>query len=313
MAELLCKEDDFEVRLENTHSIEHQDLFFFHSNDFINRKEESSLLFFNLYVDRKNLVSIAFKMVDQVAISLPQSPFGGLITGLTVNEKLITSLLTTVKEFFQKKQLRIHITTHPDSYKSQSDKLRNIFTSLEFHSNCSDINQHIAIDQEDLRTKMNTSRAKQLDLCIHNRYQFKKLSSSFLEESFNLIEECLKVKNYPITMSLDNLKEAFNTFPERYLIFGVFNKNIMIATAISIIINDKILYNFYHGDMLANRQMSPMSLLLSGIYTHCQQVGFKILDLGISTDQGVINKGLFYFKRSCGAESSDKISYQLEV
>jgi hypothetical protein len=313
MAELLYQDDGFEVRLESSHSIEHQKLLFFHSNEFINRDKESSPLFFNLYADGKSLASIVFEVVDQEAISLPQSPFGGVITGEPINEELMISLLTIVKKFFQNKQQKIHITTYPDSYKAPNNRINTVFITLGFQTSCSNINQHIVIDQDKLSTKMNNSRIKQLNLCIDSGYQFKKLKPSFLEQSYGLIEECLKVKGYPLTMSLNNLKEMFNTFPDRYLIFGVFEKNIIIATAISVNVNDKILYNFYHGDNLNNRQHSPMTLLISGIYAYCQQENFEVLDLGISTDQGVLNEGLFYFKRSCGAVSSDKISYELKA
>ena len=101
----------------------------------------------------------------------------------------------------------------------------------------------------------------------------------------------------------------FKLFPGDYLLFGVFDKNKLIATSVCIKVNDKILYCFYIGDALAFRPHSPITLLINGIYEYCQTNDFKMLDLGISTDKGILNKGLYAFKKTFGSFDSYKLTF----
>ena len=67
-------------------------------------------------------------------------------------------------------------------------------------------------------------------------------------------------------MTFKDLKAMFRLFQGAYLLFGVFDKNKLIATSVCIKVNDKILYCFYIGDALAFRPHSPITLLISEIY-----------------------------------------------
>jgi len=314
MAEVLYKNGSTEIRLDEFHSINNKGLAFFHTSEFINRRKESTPLFFNLYEAGKPLTSIAFEIVDHQAISLPKSPFGGIITNQGVDQQQLERYLKTIIDYFQKNKVRtIQIKNPPDCYTSSQRTIDNALLNAGFSISHTDINQHVTVDQTSLRQKVSSNRTKQLDLCDHHQYEFKKLNSSYLGQAYDLITECLEAKRFPITMTKVEIKNAFLAFPAHYILFGIFDKSDMIATAISVKVNNKILYNFYHGDRLAYRKTSPVAMLLIGIYAYCQQQQFDIFDLGISTDQGVLNEGLFNFKKSCNAVTSKKISYFLNL
>lgn len=310
MAEVLFKDGDTEIRIEQTHSIVSQNLLFFHTKEFITRIKDKSPVFFNLYRENKPFVSIAFEIVDGVAVSLPQSPFGGFIINESFEKNLIKIFLIIIIKHFRE-QLSIQIKLPSDSYSQFHEEIHAILANAGFSTLCLDINQHISVDQQTFIDKINRNRRRKLESNISQGFIFKKLDTSYLNKAYELIKECRIDKGYPVTMTLEALQNSFSVFPERYFLFGVFDKNEMIATAISIRVSNKILYNFYHGDRLSHRKNGPVTLLVAGIYEYCQQQGFEILDLGISTDKGVLNEGLFYFKESCGATSTDKVSYSM--
>ena len=52
-------------------------------------------------------------------------------------------------------------------------------------------------------------------------------------------------------------------------------------------------------------------MLVGKIYEYCQQNGIAVLDLGISSENGILNEGLFNFKKNLGSETSNKSTYQL--
>ncbi len=313
MAKSLFNDGNIEIRVESHHSIAPHDLLFFHSNEFINRKESASPVFFNLYESERPLASIAFEVADHLAISLPQSPFGGFIFDRLINQEVLEVYLKTIVQYYQNKNFGVQIKMAADGYHTFQKGIATALESLGFSLLYVETNQHVVIDQQDFAKKINRNRKRKLEMCSRQNYEFRKIDSSYLTESYRLISECRADKNYPVTMTLEALQVAFDSFPEQYLLFGIFDQSEMIATSVSIRVSNEILYNFYHGDRLSHRLSSPVTMLTSGIYAYCQEHSFKILDLGISTAKGVLNEGLYSFKKSCGAVSSDKRSYELKI
>jgi hypothetical protein len=67
-------------------------------------------------------------------------------------------------------------------------------------------------------------------------------------------------------MSLKALAEMFNLFGKEDLLFGVFDKDLMIASSVCIKVSEEIFYCFYVGDHLRYRAHSPVTGLIAGIY-----------------------------------------------
>lgn len=309
MANTHFKDNNTEVRIEQTHSIVNQSLFFFHRNGFIKRKKDTNPIFFNLYQKNSFCVSIAFEIVNNEAISLPQSPFGGFIVEKPIDQELLQEFLEVIINYFKERKLNIHIKLSSDCYSPFGKTAHASLINTSFSTLYIEVNQHITIESKSFIQKANRNRNRKLKLCVNQDFSFEKLDISYLSTAHELITECRVDKGYPVTMTLKELQTSFVSFPANYFLFGVFDKKELIAAAISVKVNHRILYNFYHGDRLTQRQNSPVTLLVSGIYAYCQQQQFEILDLGISTNQGALNKGLYSFKESCGAISSDKRSY----
>lgn len=64
---------------------------------------------------------------------------------------------------------------------------------------------------------------------------------------------------------------------------------------------------FWGDDPEAKLKWSPMNLLVRDTVQHCIQTGARVLDLGISTEDGVPNGGLCRFKRSVGARAEARL------
>ena len=156
---------------------------------------------------------------------------------------------------------------------------------------------------------LNTHKKRRLRQAESLDFSFREIPLNYLEEAYSLIVESRESKGYPVTMTFKDLEAMFKLFPSDYLLFGVFDKNKLIAASACIKVNNKILYCFYIGDALAFRPHSPITLLINGIYRYCQESHFKMLDLGISTDKGVLNKGLYAFKKTFGSFDSHKLTF----
>ena len=203
------------------------------------------------------------------------------------------------------------IRCFPEVYdKGQSEIIQRALVRSGFAIKCEDITQVVPIFE---KMDLNIHKKRRIRKCLALGFTFRQVGVDLLSESYSLIVESRNQKAYPITMTMKELERMFILFPEDYLLFGIFDKSKMIATSVCIKINSKILYSFYIGDDIAYRSLSPVTLLISGIYDFCQLHRYELLDLGISTDMGILNNSLYAFKKSFGSFDSRKLTFEKKL
>lgn len=247
-------------------------------------------------------------------ISLSRSPFGGFVLSDQVN--VVAGLQQLIPKFLKwatdQGITSIVIRCMPEVYDPIGNKkIKEILIQYGFLVRYHDTTQVLSVSKQPPR--MADDRKHALKKCMKMGFVFQQVDWSKLDEAYDLIVESRKSKRYPVTMTLADLIEAFEKFPDHYLLFGVFTDNRMIATSVSIVVNDQILYCFYLGDSLAYRQYSPVTFLVTGIYQYCNARNITLLDLGISTDRGILNEGLYRFKKSLGCLDSDKLTFEKKI
>jgi len=120
-------------------------------------------------------------------------------------------------------------------------------------------------------------------------------------------------KGYVISMTYDQITDMVQAFPGRFHFFTITHAGKVIAGAVCIAINSEVLYVFYWGDLPGYETFSPVVLLAEGIYAFAQQLGFRVFDVGRSTENGVPNPGLIRFKEKLGFEASLKLTFRKEL
>lgn len=278
--------------------------FIFHRPDFVFRHGLDQIKTFSA-----DGTCIHFTSVNNQLISLSKSPFGGFSLPFGFEENSINKLLTSIDQYaFQQGITKIEIRCHPDVYNEQeSNCINKKLADADYQVMYHDLAQVIHVS--DRGTEFNIHRRRRLRQCISAGFRFKQLNFSDLEEAYALIRESRENKGYPVTMSLEELRQVRELFPEQYLLFGVMDKEKIIAACLAIVVSPSVLYCFYIGDSISYRKFSPVTLLLKGVYDYCLTHDIHIMDLGISTEHGVVNTGLFAFKKSLGAHVSSKLTY----
>ena len=278
--------------------------FLFHKPEFIFRSPENQIITFE-----ENESKIHFSRIGNLLISLDKSPFGSfVITSRTTKNKL-RSLVEKFEDWSRQEGIaNLLIRSFPEIYEpEQSALVKETLIGSGFSIKYEDVTQVIPVTEGSMN--LNTHKKRRLRQAESLDFSFREIALNHLEEAYSLIVESRESKGYPVTMTFKDLEAMFKLFPRDYLLFGVFDKNNLIATSACIKVNDKILYCFYIGDALAFRPHSPITLLISGIYEYCQTNDFKMLDLGISTDKGILNKGLYAFKKTFGTFDSYKLTF----
>ena len=111
-----------------------------------------------------------------------------------------------------------------------------------------DINQTLNVSGESFKSQIKVGEKQVLQRSIMKGYLFKKLSLEHLNKIYKLISDTLTRKNYPVTMSYKDIEQTIRAMPDKYLLFGLFDNDRLIAASVSIRVSDNVLYNFYHAD-----------------------------------------------------------------
>ena len=133
------------------------------------------------------------------------------------------------------------------------------------------------------------------------------------KEVYQFIETCHREKGYRMSISEEDLIKAVRAFPEKYILSVVRDKDKTVAAAVSIRINENVLYNFLVNHSKEYNTLSPPVVLLSGLYTYCQKHAIGMLDLGTSALGGQPNFSLLDFKLHLGGVPSPKLTFVKET
>lgn len=292
------------------------DLPLFYQPRFMLRKQPFDVHCFQLLLDNRPAAVICFQISNAAAVSLINSPFGGLVIMTRGSQELMVKFMSYVVD--QLAQLGVNsiiIKTPPKVYmESAVSNTDSIYQSAGFNVQYNEVNQYLTpTNSMPFEKLVARNRRSHLNQATGQNFVFKKLNTSYLLQAYRLVEQCHQEKGFPVTMSYDALEKMFVDFPDEYWLFGLFYENELIACSVSILVSADVLYNFYHGDGLHYRKFSPLTSLLNGIYNFCLHEKISLLDLGISSENGELNQGLFNFKKSLGAEPGDKVIYELKL
>ncbi len=188
--------------------------------------------------------------------------------------------------------------------------INEALTEAGFTIKYKDITQILKVDQE---LKLNRLRRRKLRQCEGAGFVFAELNPDRLGDAYELFAQSRKHKGYPVTMKLSDFKNEFGRFPSRYRLYGVSDGHVLIAAGVVIAVNDEILYYFFGGQSQKYDEESPSTFLVYNLFQEARKKKIKLIDLGISTDKGELNHGLYEYKKSFGAFDSFKLTFELNL
>jgi hypothetical protein len=129
---------------------------------------------------------------------------------------------------------------------------------------------------------------------------------------YNLIRQNRTGHGRPIYMTFQDIIDTANLWiVDFFKVVTVDNE--IVASAVFYRSHPEICYAVFWGDSDAGRPMRSMDFLIMNLYSFYKQLGYKYLDLGISTESGSPNEGLLRFKESHEAVSSLRYKFIWEV
>lgn len=261
---------------------------------------------------RKVSGAIHFQLSNGVAASPLRAPFGSVEFSGSVPAGVLFEFLRFFESKLRSRDVsRIVIKSYPCAYaEAQSVLLQTFLLNLKYNVTTAEIASVIRVTTDGARRTFHRSEKRKLGKAIGAGLVFKELPNESLEVVYNFIHRCRNEKDYTLSMTLADLKIAMTMFPERYFLFGVFANDRLAAAAITIRVKDNILYDFYHDHDAAFDHLSPVVLLVEGIYDFCYTNRIEMIDLGTSAVEGLPNFSLLHFKNYLGGNPTSKLTFE---
>jgi hypothetical protein len=159
---------------------------------------------------------------------------------------------------------------------------------------------------------MSKGNVKKFNQCIKNNLVFKKLDFDSLFTVYNLLESNRRSIGTELSLNLSKLSILLKSFPDKYFLFGVFQRDNLIATSICVETFPTNLYVFYWGDDVKFRHYSPVTFLANGIINFATSRSYDYLDLGTVGPNGEYIESLAKYKQNLGATLSFKYCLESE-
>jgi hypothetical protein len=256
--------------------------------------------------EEKSIMGLVAGVRDGILKSPFSAPFGGFhFRNENIYISEIDRYLTSLKEFVTSYPLRgVEITLPPNIYhESFNAKVISSLIRIGFHPEIPEITNWVNIDQFGNEFKQKNSREyyrqalrNELSFAIADKHTDKM-------EIYELIRQNRVRFDRPIYMTMEDIMQMSQIWPVDF--FMVNNRDgLLTASAIFYRCHPGICYAVFWGDNETGRPLRAMDYLAYQLWNYYKDMGYKYIDLGISTEQGIPNEGLLRFKESHDAFSS---------
>jgi hypothetical protein len=246
-----------------------------------------------------------------VILSPFSSPFGGFhFRNEIIYISEIESFLAVLKEYIKFQGLTgIEITLPPDIY-HPTFNAKTIISLIRsgFRSNIPELTGWVDLEHYDGRFTQKNSR-EYYHQSVRNGLLFNKaIDTDSKLEIYNLISENRARFGRPIYMTFEDIMRTGNLWETDFFKVNTAEGK-LAASAILYRNHRKICYAVFWGDNETGRPQRAMDFLAFNLWAYYKNLGFKYLDLGISTEAGIPNEGLLRFKESHESTSSLRYTF----
>lgn len=261
------------------------------------------------------VAAVHFHIDGPVARTPYKAPFGSLECSENIGPKVLYRFLENVQHRLQEGGAKdIFIKNPPCAYAPGKWALVETFLlNLGYAISEAEVSVVIPVRDKAFSEMIRHSEKLRWRQGKEAGFHFQNLALDRLEEVFQLIAACHAEKGYSLSITQAELERTAKVFPDRYVLSGVFQGEKIVAAAVSIRINEDVLYNFLFNHEKALNHLSPPVLLMEGIYTFCRQNSIRLMDLGTSALQGNPNFPLLDFKLRMGGVPASKFTFHKET
>lgn len=264
-----------------------------------------------LHEKRRRLLAVLQVCVDNGTGKSPlRAPYGGVECSPRVSPTQLFDFISFIESRLRAEGVtQVTLKCAPQGYTPHTSALLHTFLINQgYQVTQAEATALIAVPASPGRTLHAWERRK-LRQATTAGLVFDVLPPEQLATLYTFIAACRQQKEYTLSLSLEDVLKAAALFPEAYVLFGVYHDRKLIAGALSVRVSKTVLYNFYSDHAAAYDALSPVVMLIEGMYQYCVREGIAMLDLGTSALGDTPNFGLLEFKLRLGAAPSPKYTF----
>lgn len=167
-------------------------------------------------------------------------------------------------------------------------------------------NQSLPVNDRSFLELGNYANRKRFNRAVRMGVSARRLEVAEYQAAHEVLVENRAKKGRILSMSWPQVDQLATAFPERVIGFGAFQDGGMVGAALCVVVRSDILYVYAWGERAGAEKSSPVTPIAHAIHDYARIAGFRLVDLGTSSVNGVVNPGLVAFKRSLGAYASLK-------
>lgn len=276
-------------------------------------KTKANGLHYILIKDNKTRFSIVFGEKDGCMCSPFSAPYGGFNMKSPQRISYMDKAVTLLKEWGRSHNKKIKITLQPSVYdNTQLSKWANVMFRNGRLTNV-DLNYHFDLCKfPDYENFIDRSARKNMHKALNEDFRITHLDTSNINDisrAYEVISCNRKEHGYPLRMSLENVKDTVKIIDADF--FVVSYKDIDVAAAQVFKVTEDTAQVIYWGDLKDFSHLRTMNYLAYKVFSYYHDKGFRILDIGPSTENGIPNNGLCDFKEAIGCSVTQKLYFEL--
>lgn len=276
-------------------------------------KAKTSGLHYILINDNKTRFSIVLGEKGDSMCSPFSAPYGGFNMKTPQRIAYMDEAAALLKDWGKSHDKKIKITLQPSVYDdTQLSKWANVMFRNGRLTNI-DLNYHFDLSRfphyEDF---IDRSARKNLHKAMAEDFVISHLDSSDADDisrAYGVISINRKEHGYPLRMSLQNVADTVKIIDADF--FVVSHNGTDVAAAQVFKVTEYVAQVIYWGDLRQYASLRTMNFLAYKVFEYYYQKGFRILDIGPSTEDGVPNNGLCDFKEAIGCSVTQKLFFEL--
>jgi hypothetical protein len=292
---------------------------FFNSVNFINyNKHKCDEVQYLTFKDSKVRFGLVVGIKDGVVYAPFSAPFGGFsYSKNSTKHHIFSKAIKALKEYLLLNNFTsIRLSLPPSIYdKHNSSKIITALLMDEFLIDFVDINHSYDLRNfaSDYIDKIEYSAKKALKISLSKSLKFTPCVT--VEEktiAYEIIKKNRFQRGFPLKL---NLKDVLGTanLTESYFFILSKQDGEPIASAICYEVQNNIVQVIYWGGLAEYGEYKPINFLSFKLFEYFKDIGYQTVDIGPSSDRGVVNFGLSEFKESIGCDKHLKLHFNIKV
>lgn len=290
----------------------------FNSADFnVLNEARCEQIIYLLFNDTKNRLGLIAGLKNNELYTPFSAPFGGFsFVREDVTIVQIEACVDLLIRYASDKGFKcIHYTMPPLFYnKLFNSKLVNILHRKKFQLTTVDLNYEFDLQKLTVDYEMNIwhNARKNLRIAFKQGFDFIKCESEETKlAAYDVIKENRSRKGYPLKMTYEQVKKTAEIIKADFFLLKKEEEHIAAAQIFHVA--PGIVQVIYWGDIPDFLHYKPMNFLAYQVFNYYKEQGFKFVDIGPSTENGIPNYGLCEFKESIGCDITPKFSFTKSI